>query len=165
MLVGRHLNDGVFFCGNFRLIADARDGLREGPQLASGAHQLDPYWSFAAVMLRVPSVLKINCTRRETIRMAFHVPTDQSGFFLDVDLRFRLLLRKGIITGIDPIRLNNWLANFVSLEDKYLAAHLLCGLTYRSDAMIKSSFQHLMECELPRVLREHIFEIGIGLCV
>lgn len=87
--------------------------------------------------------------------MAFHVPTDQSGFFQDVDLRFRLLLRKGIITGIDPIRLNNWLANFVSPEDKYLAAHLLNGLTYRSDAMVKSSFQHLMECELPRVLREH----------
>lgn len=87
--------------------------------------------------------------------MAFHVPTDQRGFFQDVDLRFRLLLRKGIITGIDPIRLNNWLANFVSPEDKYLAAHLLNGLTYRSDAMVKSSFQHLMECELPRVLREH----------
>lgn len=86
--------------------------------------------------------------------MAFHIPTDQSGFFQDVDLRFRLLLRKGIITGIDPIRLNNWLANFVSPEDKYLAAHLLNGLTYRSDAMVKSSFQHLMECELPRVLRE-----------
>ena len=86
--------------------------------------------------------------------MAFHVPTDQLGFFRDVDLRFRLLLRKGIITGIDPIRLNNWLANFVSPEDKYLAAHLLNGLTYRSDGMVKSSFQHLMECELPRVLRE-----------
>ena len=87
--------------------------------------------------------------------MAFHIPTDHPGFFQDVDLRFRLLLRKGIITGIDPIRLNNWLANFVSPEDKYLAAHILNGLTYRSDAMVKSSFQHLMECELPRVLREH----------
>lgn len=87
--------------------------------------------------------------------MAFHVPTNQRGFFQDVELRFRLLLRKGIITGIDPMRLSNWLVNFVSPEDKYLAAHLLNGLTYRSHAMVKSSFQHLMECELPRVLREH----------
>lgn len=86
--------------------------------------------------------------------MAFHVPTDHQSFFRDVDLRFRLLLSKSIITGIDSIRLNNWLANFVSPEDKYLAAHLLNGLTYRSDAMVKSSFQHLIDCELPRVLRE-----------
>ncbi|ODS79127.1 MAG: hypothetical protein ABS39_03920 [Acidovorax sp. SCN 65-28] len=64
-----------------------------------------------------------------------------------------MLLRKGIISGIDPIRLNNWLANFVTAEDKYLAGHILNGLTYRSDAMVKSSFQHLMDCELPSLLR------------
>ncbi len=73
--------------------------------------------------------------------MAFHVPQGRQGFFEDVVHRFRLLLRKGIISGIDPIRLNNWLANFVTAEDKYLAGHLLSGLTYRSDAMVKSSFQ------------------------
>jgi hypothetical protein len=85
--------------------------------------------------------------------MALHVPQDRQGFFEDVDHRFRLLLRKGIISGIDSIRLNNWLANFVTAEDKYLAGHLLNGLTYRSDAMVKSSFQHLVNCELPGVLR------------
>lgn len=87
--------------------------------------------------------------------MALHIPQGRQGFFEDVDHRFRLLLRKGIISGIDPIRLNNWLANFVTPEDKYLAGHLLNGLTYRSDAMIKSSFQHLVDCELPRVLRQN----------
>ena len=85
--------------------------------------------------------------------MALHVPQDRQGFFTDVDHRFRLLLRKGIISGIDPIRLNNWLANFVTAEDKYLAGHILNGLTNRSDAMVKSSFQHLMDCELPSLLR------------
>jgi len=85
--------------------------------------------------------------------MALHVPQDRQGLYHDVIHRFRQLLHKGIITGIDPIRLNNWLANFVTDEDKYLAAHLLSGLTYRSDAMVKSSFQHLVDCELPRVLR------------
>lgn len=35
--------------------------------------------------------------------MAFNVPKDRFGFFEDVDHRFRLLLHKGIITGIDQI--------------------------------------------------------------
>lgn len=85
--------------------------------------------------------------------MALHIPKDRQGFYDDVIHRFRQLLHKGIISGIDPIRLNNWLANFVTDEDKYLAAHLLSGLTYRSDAMVKSSFHHLVHCELPQVLR------------
>ena len=85
--------------------------------------------------------------------MALQVPPGQETFYDDVVHRFRQLLHKGIITGIDPIRLNNWLANFVTDEDKYVAAHLLNGLTYRSDAMVKSSFQHLAHCELPQILR------------
>lgn len=88
--------------------------------------------------------------------MAFNIPKDRFGFFEEIDHRFRLLLHKGIITGIDQIRLNGWLANFKTLEDKYLAAHLLNCLTYRSDAMVRSSFQHLVHCELPRVLRSTV---------
>lgn len=84
--------------------------------------------------------------------MAFNVPMDRLGFFDEIDHRFRLLLHKGIITGIDQIRLSGWLANFASPEDKYLAAHVLNGLTYRSDAMVRSSFHHLVHCDLPRVL-------------
>lgn len=85
--------------------------------------------------------------------MAFHVPASHSGFFADVVHRFRQLLHRGVVTGIDPIRLNVWLAQFTSEEERYLAAQLLSGLTYRSDAMVKSSFQHLAHCELPGVLR------------
>jgi hypothetical protein len=85
--------------------------------------------------------------------MTFQVPQGREGFYGDVIHRFRQLLQKHIVTGIDPIRLNNWLANFATPEDKYLAAHLLSGLTYRSDAMVKRSFQHMVHCELPRVLR------------
>jgi hypothetical protein len=85
--------------------------------------------------------------------MALRIPQGQQAFYVDVVHRFRQLLHKGIITGIDPIRLNSWLANFVTDEDRYLAAHLLNGLTYRSDAMVKSSFHHLVHCELPQMLR------------
>lgn len=97
--------------------------------------------------------LQIDCGHCDKYIMTFHVPQDRQGFFEDVDHRFRLLLRNRVISGIDPIRLNNWLANFVTTEDKYLAGHLLNELTYRSDAMVKSSFQHLVDCELPRVIR------------
>lgn len=85
--------------------------------------------------------------------MAFRVPTEQVTFFDDVVYRFRQLLQRNIISGIDPIRLNTWLANYQTAEDKYVAAHLISGLTYRSNAMVKSSLHHLVHCELPGVLR------------
>lgn len=86
--------------------------------------------------------------------MAFHIPADRAEFFYEIEKRFRLLLHKGVITGIDQLRLNTWLANFPLPEDKYMAAHILSGLTYRSDAMVCSSFRHLVHCELPAVLRK-----------
>jgi len=85
--------------------------------------------------------------------LPFHVPADLAGFFDEIDRKFRLLLHEGVITGIDQGRLNMWLANFRTPEDKYLAAHILSGLTYRSDAMIRSSFRHLVHSELPATLR------------
>lgn len=85
--------------------------------------------------------------------MALCIPKERLTFFDDVTHRFRQLLHKSIVSGIDPIRLSGWLANFVSAEDKYIAGHLINGLTYRSNAMVKSSFNHLVHCELPGALR------------
>lgn len=85
--------------------------------------------------------------------MALKIPEERITFFDDVTQRFRQLLHKNIISGIDPIRLNNWLANYRTPEDKYIAGHLINGLTYRSNAMVKSSLDHLVHCELPGVLR------------
>ncbi|WP_228894300.1 phosphoribosyltransferase-like protein [Pseudoduganella aquatica] len=86
--------------------------------------------------------------------MSFFVPEQHYGLFDDVTQRFRGLIRKQVISSIDEIRLDAWLGNFVSDEDRYLAAHILNGLIFRSKAMIESSFDQLLQCVLPRQLRQ-----------
>lgn len=90
--------------------------------------------------------------------MAFHVPPAHEGLYDQVVSRFRMLLRRHVITGITDIRLNLWLKNFVSLDEQYLAARVLDNLSYRSQAMVTSAIQHVHECMLPCELRRR----GIG---
>lgn len=90
--------------------------------------------------------------------MAFHVPPVHEELYDQVVSRFRMLLRRRVITGITDIRLNLWLRNFVSLEEQYLAARVLDNLSYRSQAMVTSAIQHVHECLLPCELRRR----GIG---
>ena len=85
--------------------------------------------------------------------MAFHVPPAHEGLYDQVVSRFRMLLRRRVITGITDIRLNLWLKNFVSPEEQYLAARVLDNLSYRSQAMVTSAIQHVNECVLPCELR------------
>ncbi len=90
--------------------------------------------------------------------MVFHVPPAHEALYDQVVSRFRMLLRRGVITGITDVRLNLWLKNFVSNEDQYLAARVLENLSYRSQAMVTSAIQHVNECVLPCELRRR----GIG---
>lgn len=90
--------------------------------------------------------------------MPFRVPETYQGLYDEVVGRFRRLLYKGVVTGISDIRLNQWLTNFVSDEEKYLAARVLENLTFRSEAMVSSAIEHLCECILPCELRR----LGIG---
>lgn len=90
--------------------------------------------------------------------MAFHVPPAHEELYDQVVSRFRMLLRRRVITGITDIRLNLWLQNFVSSEEQYLAARVLENLSYRSQAMVASAIQHVNECMLPCELRRR----GIG---
>ena len=85
--------------------------------------------------------------------MSFFVPEQHAGLFDEVTHRFRLLIRKQVISTIDEIDLDNWLSNFVTDEDQYLAARLLDGLMFRSRAMIHSSIDQLLQCILPGQLR------------
>ena len=85
--------------------------------------------------------------------MAFFVPEHCYDLYDEVELRFRMLIEKRIVTGIEVLRLDTWLANFMTPEDKYLAAQILDGLIFRSKAMIGSSFDHLLQCVLPSELR------------
>ncbi|WP_434137038.1 hypothetical protein JQR88_25715 (plasmid) [Pseudomonas luteola] len=86
--------------------------------------------------------------------MAFHVPDANHDLLEDVLDRFRVLLKKSAITGIDEIKLDRWVANFRTDEEKYLAACMLNRLIYRSQAMIESSIDHLLHCLLPTYLRK-----------
>lgn len=95
--------------------------------------------------------------------MAFIVPEQYEGFFGESVRRFRLLLQKQVLTGIESNSLNLWLANFRSTNEQYLAAHLLNCLIYRSENMLCSSFQHLIHSELPTFLQSNGFSINYGL--
>lgn len=85
--------------------------------------------------------------------MAFHVPEKQAGLFEEVERRFRLLLAKNIVTGISETQFDKWLSNLLTEEDQYLAARLLENLTFRSEQMVGSAIDHILQCILPCELR------------
>lgn len=85
--------------------------------------------------------------------MAFHVPEKLAGLFEEVERRFRLLLAKNIVTGITETQFDKWLSNLLTDEDQYLAARLLENLTFRSERMVGSAIDHILQCILPCELR------------
>lgn len=87
--------------------------------------------------------------------MAFHVPEKNYALFDDVLDRFRVLLKKRVITGIDETTLERWIGNFNTNEERYFAACVLNRLIFRSQAMVESSIDHLLHCILPTFLRQH----------
>jgi hypothetical protein len=96
---------------------------------------------------------EILLAKKEGPALAFFVPEKFETLIDDVDAQFRLLLRKQVITGIDELRFEAWMGNFVTPEDRYLAARLLEGLTFRSQSMVCSSIDHLLQNILPCELR------------
>lgn len=85
--------------------------------------------------------------------MAFIVPEAHAGLFEEVERRFRLLLSKNIVTGISETQFDMWLSNLLTQEDEYLAARLLENLTFRSEQMVGSAIDHILQCILPCELR------------
>lgn len=91
--------------------------------------------------------------------MAFFVPEAHAGLFEEVERRFRLLLSKNIVTGIKEAQFDKWLSNLLTEEDQYLAARLLENLTFRSEQMVGSAIDHILQCILPCELRR----IGVSI--
>jgi hypothetical protein len=83
---------------------------------------------------------------------AFHIPDVFARFSSQTEKRFDVLIKKRALTGIDVLQLRSWLSNFDTDEGRYLAAHLLDSLVYRSDKMLESSSHHLLQMMLPNVL-------------
>lgn len=92
--------------------------------------------------------------------MAFHVPVAHAGLYEEVERRFRLLLAKNIVTGIKETQFDKWLSNLLTEEDQYLAARLLENLTFRSQEMVGSAIDHILQCILPGELRRHGVQIS-----
>lgn len=87
--------------------------------------------------------------------MAFHVPDKHLSLFDEVCERFRVLLKKRVITGIDEEVLDRWLDNFKTDAERYFAACVLGRLTFRSKSMIDSSIDQMLHSVLPTDLRRH----------
>lgn len=87
--------------------------------------------------------------------MAFSIPNGYDRFANEVFARFRVLLSKNVFSGITQLTLREWLSNFNGDEEQYLAAHLLDALIYRTDFMVDSASQHVIEMILPTILRKY----------
>ncbi len=87
--------------------------------------------------------------------MAFQIPRGYDRFANEVFSRFRILLSRHVFNGITQLTLRDWQSNFVSDEEQYLAAHLLDALMFRTDPMIDSTSQHVIEMVLPKILMEN----------
>lgn len=85
----------------------------------------------------------------------FRVPEKNHSLFDEVLERFRVLLRKRIITGVDETVLDQWIGNFITEEERYFAACILNRLVFRSQAMIDSAIDHCLQCVLPTFLRKN----------
>lgn len=85
--------------------------------------------------------------------MGLVIPEQCITLFDDVERRFRLLLAKGVVTGITEMQFNKWLMNLNTDEDRYLGARLLENLTFRSEQMVGSAIAHILESILPGELR------------
>jgi hypothetical protein len=77
-----------------------------------------------------------------------------------VHTRFRILIEKSALAGIDEINFNRWLSNFHTDKEKYFAAQVLDNLTFRSEMMLASSIHHIVSSILPCELRRNGFWSG-----
>ncbi len=84
--------------------------------------------------------------------MAFKIPSGYERFANEVFARFRNLLDKNVFTGIAKLTLREWQSNFATDDEHYLAAHLLDALILRTDPMVDSASQHVVEMVLPKIL-------------
>lgn len=100
--------------------------------------------------------------------MTFHIPEGWERFFEEVQQQTIILIDRKVLEGIKVIELKRWLANFETDEEKYLAAHLLRALIYRSNAMLKISCQQIATFVLPNIIKRKkntsIDEFIVDLC-
>jgi hypothetical protein len=81
--------------------------------------------------------------------MAFKVPADGLTYTSKIIERCEDLICHNVWEGLHTIRLNKWLANFDTDEEKYFAACLLDFLIYRSEPQTIALIEQLLHRVLP----------------
>ncbi|SDU33219.1 hypothetical protein [Nitrosomonas ureae] len=86
--------------------------------------------------------------------MSFKIPDGWESYHREIKNCFESLIHANVIQGLRLLSLNAWYSNFKTAEEKYLAAHLLDSLVYRTEPMLNSSCKQLVSKILPQVLRK-----------
>ena len=87
------------------------------------------------------------------MQMGFTVPRDGEIFIEQVLERCRNLISSGIWEGLSQVRLDTWMKNFTSDEERYFGACVLDSLIYRSEKQTVALMQQLFQRTLPDFVR------------
>src|ERR1051326_4729955 len=94
--------------------------------------------------------------------MAFTVPRDGEVFIEQVLDRCKNLISSGIWEGLQQVRLDMWMKNFISDTERYFGACVLDGLIYRSEKQTVALMQQLFQRTLVDLVRRHPPPGGTG---
>lgn len=86
--------------------------------------------------------------------MAFIVPEGWDRYHRQIKSSVDTLIRQSVFSGISQSVLSTWWKNFKSSEEKYLAAHLLDSMVYRTEEMLKASCHQVVQKILPEKLEK-----------
>ena len=93
---------------------------------------------------------------------SFSLPRDGIVYTETVFSRSRDYISYDIWSGLEMHRLDQWLANFKTDEERYLAAKILDSLIYRSDRQTIALMKHLFQVSLPDYSRKHNLPRSLG---
>jgi len=91
----------------------------------------------------------------ETKATSFVLPKDYIVYVSQIHEKVNNLINHRIWSGIDKLKLKQWLKNFDSEEEKYFAACVLDNLIYRNDAQTESMLYNLISIDIPNLLLKH----------
>ena len=88
----------------------------------------------------------------------FKAPDWTESFYDDICAKSETYINSGYWDDIEIRNLRNWLTNFNTKEEKYLAACILDSLVYRSRRMVNSSIDEIAITRIPSFLKEKKIE-------
>jgi len=88
----------------------------------------------------------------------FEAPDWSESFYDDICAKSETYIHSGYWDDIEVRHLRNWLTNFKTKEEKYLAACILDSLVYRSRRMVNSSIDEIAITRIPSFLKEKKIE-------